>query len=89
MQYAIIFIILLMLVLNVVFKIASVFRLSIPLIYVFALPIFFPNWLGENEPLALGILIAMLVLVVISWVMTIRNKIENRRRQKQFDGSWD
>jgi len=75
--YASIFFILIMLVLNVVFKITSAFRLSIPLIYIFALPIFFPNWLRENDPLALGILIAMLVIVVISWIMTIRNKIEN------------
>jgi len=84
MMYASIFIFLLMILLNSLFKIASFFRLGIPLLYVFAVPIFFPDWLHEHETLATGILFAMLGLVVLSWVVTIRKKIRRRGEQKQY-----
>jgi hypothetical protein len=66
------------------FKIASVFRLGIPLLYVFAVPIFFPDFLHEHEMLATGILFAMLGFVVLSWVVSIRKKLRHRREQNQF-----
>ena len=84
MLYASIFIFLLMLLLNFMFKIASVFRLGIPLLYVLFVSILFPDFVREHEMLANGILIALLALVLLSWVVTIRKKIRRRREQKQY-----
>ena len=82
--YASIFIFLLMLLLNFMFKIASVFRLGIPLLYALFVSILFPDFVREHEMLANGILIALLALVLLSWVVTIRKKIRRRREQKQY-----
>ncbi len=84
MLYASIFIFLLMLLLNFMFKIASVFRLGIPLLYALFVSILFPDFVREHEMLANGILIALLALVLLSWVVTIRKKIRRRREQKQY-----
>lgn len=84
MLYASIFIFLLMLLLNFMFKIASVFRLGIPLFYALFASILFPDFVREHEMLANGILVALLALVLLSWVVTIRKKIRRRREQKQY-----
>ena len=89
MMYVSIFIFLLMILLNSFFKIASFFRLGIPLLYVFAVPIFFPDWLHEHETLATVIFFVMLGLVVLSWIMSIRKKIRRKREQKQYDTNID
>ena len=88
MMYASIFIFLIMLLLNTMFKIASFFRLGIPLLYVFAVPVLFPDWLREQETLATGILFAMLGLVVLSWVVTICRKLR-RGRARRYDADED
>ena len=89
MLYASIFIFLLMVVLNIIFKIASFFRLGIPLIYLLAVPILFPDWLHENEILAAGILYALIGLVILSWVITIRKRIKLKRQKAQSDSTID
>ena len=58
-------------VLQVLFRFAAVGRLTIPLLYFLIMAFVCPKWAGEHEALTLGILIAMLVLVAISWVVTI------------------
>lgn len=83
MIYASIIIFLLMFVLNVIFRIASFFRLGIPLLYVLVVPIFFPDWLHTNETLAAGIFYAMTGLVIISWIVSIRKRILLKRQQNQ------
>ena len=52
MMYVSIAVFLLMVLLNLLFKIASFFRLSIPLLYALAAPIIFPDWVQEQETLA-------------------------------------
>ena len=84
MMYASIFIFLLMLLLNTMFKIASVFRLGIPLLYALFVPILFPDFVQEHEMLTTAIFLAMLGLVVLSWVVTIRKKFLRRREQKLY-----
>jgi hypothetical protein len=84
MMYASIFIFLLMLLLNTMFKIASVFRLGIPLLYALFVAILFPDFVHEHEMLTTAIFLAMLGLVVLSWIVTIRKKIQRRREQKQY-----
>lgn len=83
MMYVSVIIFLLMILLNSFFKIASFFRLGLPLLYVFAVPILFPSWLHEHETLATSILFVMLGFVVLSWVLTIRKKIRLKQGQKQ------
>lgn len=85
MLYTSICIFLLMLVLNTIFKIASIFRLSIPLLYAFVIPIFFPSWLHKNEALVIGIWYVLIGLVVLSWVVTIRKKLRRWRERKQYE----
>ena len=65
-------------VLQVLFKFAAVGRLTIPLIYFLAMAFICPKWAGEHEPLTIGILVAMLIIVVISWIVTIVRKVRER-----------
>lgn len=88
MLYASIFIFLLMFLLNSLFKIASFFRLGIPLLYAFIVPVFFSAWLHKNEALAMGIWY-VLGLVMLSWIISIRRKITRRRVQKESRANTD
>lgn len=81
MLYASMFIFLLMILMNYIFKIASFFRLGIPLLYAVLVPIFFPDWLHENENLATGIFIGLIGLVILSWIFTIYKRILSKRQQ--------
>ena len=65
-------------VLQVLFKFAAVSRLTIPLLYFLIMAFVCPKWAGEHEALTLGILIALLVLVALSWVVTIVRKLRER-----------
>ncbi|EQB19893.1 hypothetical protein UNSWDHB_2829 [Dehalobacter sp. UNSWDHB] len=83
MLYVSICIFLLMFVLNFLFKIASFFRLGIPLLYAFVVPLFFADWLHNNEALAMGIWYVLIGLVLLSWIVSIRKKIRRRRELKE------
>ena len=83
MMYASIFIFLLMLLLNSIFKIASFFRLGIPLLYALFVSILFPDFVNDHEVLTAAIFFALIGLVVLSWVTTIRKKIRRRQERKQ------
>jgi len=85
MMYASIFIFLLMLLLNSIFKIASFFRLSIPAFYALFVAILFPDFVHEYEMMTTAIFLGILGLVILSWVVTIRKKIRRRREQEQYD----
>lgn len=65
-------------VLQVLFRFAAISRLTIPLLYFLFMAFVCPKWAGEHEALTIGILIAMLVLVAISWVVTIVRKLRER-----------
>lgn len=84
MMYVSIAIFLLMLLLNILFKVASFFRLGIPLLYALAVPILFPDWVQENETLANLTFIELIALVILSWVVAIRKKILQKRRQNEY-----
>lgn len=85
MMYASIAIFLLMVLLNLLFKIASFFRLGIPLLYALAVPILFPDWVQEQETLAILIFIVLIALVILSWIVTIRKRILRKRREKEYE----
>jgi pilus assembly protein TadC len=73
-----------MALLNIMFKIASIFRLGIPLAYALFVSLIFPNFVQNHETLTTIIFFALLGMVALSWVVTIRKKILRRRQQKQI-----
>ena len=81
MLYTPLFVLLLMVLLNVIFRIASLLRLAVPILYAVIVPVFFPDWLHENETLVTMIFFVLVGLVALSWVVTIRKKIRSRRNQ--------
>ena len=85
MMYASIFLFLLMVLLNAMFKIASFFRLGIPLLYALFVGVLFPDFAQEHGVITASIFFAMLGLVILSWVVTIRKKIRRRREQQQYN----
>ena len=60
------------------FRFAATSRLTIPLLYFLFMAFVCPKWAGEHETLTIGILIAMLILVAISWVVTIVRRLRER-----------
>lgn len=81
MPYIPIFLLLLMIVVNLIFRFASLFRLTIPVLYAIIVPVFFPDWLHENETLVTVIWFALIGLVILSWIVTIRKRIQRKRNQ--------
>jgi hypothetical protein len=66
------------------FKTAPIFRLGIPLLCALLVSILFLDFVQKHEMLANGILFVLLALVLLSWVVTIRQRIRRRREQKQY-----
>jgi len=81
MPYISLLILLLMIILNLIFRFASLFRLTIPVLYAIVVPVFFPDWLHQNEMLVTVIWFALIGLVILSWVVTIRKRIRLKRAQ--------
>lgn len=57
------------------FRVAGVFRLGIPLLYALIVPTLFHEWYYAHYGFANGIWYAMLVLVAVSWVVSIVRKV--------------
>lgn len=66
-----------MLILSVVFRLAAVFRLSIPLAYALFVPTLFHGWYEAHRVLGEGIFYALLTLVVLSWAVSLVRKIRH------------
>ena len=86
MLYIPLFILLLMVLLNVILRIASFTRLIIPVLYAIIVPVFFPDWLHENKTLVTVIWFALIGLVILSWIVTVRRKIRSRHNQPDVQG---
>ncbi|MEA4848838.1 MAG: hypothetical protein VB106_16525 [Clostridiaceae bacterium] len=84
MMYVSVVIFLIMVLVNLLFKIASFLRLGIPLLYALAVPLFFPDWVQENETLATFIFVGLIALVILSWIVTIRKRILRKRQQNEY-----
>lgn len=85
MMYASIAIFLIMVLVNLLFKIASFFRLGVPLFYALFVSILFPDWVQKNEMFATLIFIGLIALVIFSWVVTIRKRILRKRQQNKYN----
>ena len=76
-----------MLALSILFRLAAVFRLTIPLLYALLTPLLLPDWYQAHTALADGIFFALLGLAVLSWVVSLVKKIRlliDRRREDKF-----
>ena len=68
-----------MILLSIIFRVAAVFRLTIPLLYALIAPTLFFNWFHSNQVLAEGIGYALLGLVALSWIVSLIKKIRQWR----------
>ena len=76
-----------MIFLSIVFRLAAVFRLTIPLLYALVVPTVFHEWYYANQTLANVIWYALLAVVVLSWVVSLIRKVRGillRRREDKM-----
>ncbi|OUN14689.1 molecular chaperone GrpE [Flavonifractor sp. An91] len=76
-----------MILLSIVFRLAAVFRLTIPLVYALIVPTIFHEWYYANQTLANVIWYALLAVVVLSWVVSLVRKVQDillRRREDKM-----
>ena len=85
MMYASIVVFLIMFLLNLLFRIASFFRLGVPLLYAIIVPILFSDWVQENETLANLIFIGLIAFVILSWVVTIRKRMLHKEQGSEYN----
>lgn len=76
-----------MILLSIVFRLAAVFRLTIPLVYALIVPTIFHEWYYANQTLANVIWYVLLAVVVLSWVVSLVRKVRGillRRREDKM-----
>ncbi len=64
-----------MIFLSIVFRLAAVFRLTIPLLYALIVPTIFHEWYHSNQQLGDLIGYLLLAAVALSWVISLVRKI--------------
>ena len=76
-----------MLIISIIFKLAAVFRLTIPLLYVIAMNTFWRSWYQVHQSLSDIIFFVLLGLVVLSWIISLVRKIQSifQKRQEEKD----
>ena len=84
MFYAYIFLGAGILILSILFRLAAVFRLTIPLLYALVVPTLLSDWYYAHYTLANVIWYILLAVTVLSWVYSLVRKLsaimERRRR---------
>ena len=61
---------------SIFLHIAGFFRLTIPLLYALLVPTLFHEWYYAHQTIAEGIWYAMLMMVALSWVVTIVKRVK-------------
>ena len=76
-----------MLILSIIFRLAAIFRLTIPLLYIIAMNTVCSNWYHAHESLAHIIFFVILGLVVLSWIISLVRKVQHilGKRQEEKD----
>ena len=72
-----------MILLSIVFRLAAVFRLTIPMVYALIVPTVFHEWYYANQTLANAIWYVLLAAVVLSWVVSLVRKIRGILLQRR------
>lgn len=74
------------LLLSILFRLAAVFRLTIPLLYALVVPTLLSDWYYAHYTLANAIWYILLAVTLLSWVYSLVRKIsaimERRRHEK-------
>lgn len=60
---------------SILFRLTSALRLGIPVLYILLMCTVLSGWYDTHEPLADGILFALLVCVALSWMYSAVHKI--------------
>lgn len=61
---------------SIVLSVTGALRLTIPLLYVLLVPTLFHEWYYAHQTMAEGIWYAMLMMVALSWVVTIVKRVK-------------
>jgi Ca2+/Na+ antiporter len=69
-------------IISLAFKLAKLLRLTIPIIYIGIVLVFFRSWYDTNVLFANAILGMLIALVLISWVITVCRKVRSRRVER-------
>lgn len=79
-----------LLFLSLIFRLAGKLRLTLPLLYFLLTATVLNPWAAAHETLAFAILYGLFALSIISWLLSLRNAIRNRRYYKALeeDMSW-
>ena len=79
-----------LLILSLLFRLAGKFRLTLPLLYFLLTATVLNPWAAAHETLAFAILFCLLALSVISWLLSLRNALRDRKYYKALeeDMSW-
>lgn len=73
------------LLLSILFRLAAVFRLSIPLLYALVVPTLFSGWYYSHYTLANVIWYVMLSVTLLSWVYSLVRKIAALVEQRRYE----
>ena len=65
--------------LGYIIKLIGALRLAIPAIYIVLMCTVFSRWASVHGPVAVGLLLAMLLAVCTSWIVTLVKKIKEIR----------
>ena len=63
-------------------RLAAVFRLALPLAYALVVPTLFHEWYYSHQALAEGIWYGLLAAVVLSWLVSLGEKLLALRRRR-------
>lgn len=92
MLYAYIFLGAGILILSILFRLAAVFRLTIPLLYALVVPTLLSDWYYAHYTLANVIWYILLAVTALSWVYSLVRKISAimeragaRKKKRKFD----
>ena len=70
------------LLLSILFRLASALRLTIPLLYTLTVPTLFSGWYHSHQALAEGLWWALLGLSLLSWAASLPRNLGRYRRDK-------
>ena len=79
-----------LLILSLLFRLAGKFRLTLPLLSFLLTATVLNPWAAAHETLAFACLFCLLALSVISWLVSLRNALRDRKYYKALeeDMSW-
>ena len=72
-------------VLGLLFRLAALLRMGLPLLYTLVVAFFLPGWSTRNPELSMGILYGLIGLTVLSWIISGIRKIGEIRAEREIE----